>query len=1778
MVDGYDDEVPLFTGWVDSAEMQTGGRYRKIAAYDALYKHAKDNVSEWYKNLFSATEKTEYKGEWGATGKYSSDDVVLYDGAYYQYKFSPTDQFTVTDYDDSGEEVDTVYNVSDYISGKNPEEILEDAYVSNYIQELEVYNPYNYGYVSMREFRNSLFKYVGIEQGSAELLNDNVLITKTIDSNEITFSDCVQVICQANACFGHMDEYGVFQYVYIGSETVDYTGNYKASQTNYSESQISPIDSVRLYNNAGEPVAIYGAGDNYWSLPDNFLLYNLSDDVLQAAAKKLYEYVNGIVYTPTTLAAIFSLPVEIGSKMTFTSYTGEVISFYALQDTLSGVQMISQSITANGNSLRDQSVSADTAITQLESKTDAIVEKIYEKITADSGEIKTLYGDLANYKVIVAGKIQAQQGDFEILSAKQADFENATAENFNATNANIDFISGDLADYKEVVAAKIEAVSGEFDTLDTKYATVDFANVKDGSITTAMIGTGVVGTAQIADGSITDAKIVELTASKLTAGTIDAADIEVINLNAANITVGTINGQQIASGAIDMSKLSEGLSGTIVSTQEDVEKALRDAQTANNGLSDLSVDVSGFRADYDNFVGTTNDTLDSLQDQIDGAIETFTGSEVPTLNNIPASNWTTDDELKKHVGDLYIVNADGGNYAGFIYRFMWEEDTGYYWTYVPDSEVTKALKDAADAQTAANAVAADLKEKTDAINEQISSTKDDLKDVSDSLGKVTDRVTITETDIGDLKTTISEQSKEIESKADGSTVTSLSSAVSQHTQDISGLSSRVSSAESTLTSKADGKTVTAVSNRVGALESSVSEFEASLKETNQTVSNNYDSLKGNIDEVDTKFSSYSTTTEVESKIAASKESILLSVSDTYSTKTSLGELDTRVSTAELKIKDDAIVSTVRKSEAYINDLSGKVSATEIISQINQTAEAVQIDASRINLTGAVTISSMSSDVINTIKGYSTDAVNAIEIGGENLVSNSESFSINARKNASLTFEKNIIVNDWMCNNAVRAYGICGTSTVFATYYNPARSSYKVYKAGQTYTLSIYIKNNSSTNSLIIAPNTVSAGDSIRIGPGENKRAVITYPGQSGNNVQINFAVPEIGSEVDFTYWRLKIEEGNKVTDWTPAPEDVDASISTNSIANWCYNNDLTYINGGKIYAGTVTATQIAASAITTDKLAANAVTAVEINVSELSAISSNVGTITSGIIKSSNYKYTSGAYSDAGTYIGLGTGTIITPNFTVDGTGNVALSGTVIATAGTIGGCVIKDGALVVSNANIANGLDASKITTGLLSANRIASISDEDGNTVITGGKIVADSITAKSLRLDDILSNGLIASNRITAKNINITDGLSSISADIGTVTSGVIQSKNYAYSSGNFSKAGTLLDLSSGVFRSKNFGIDIDGNTYIKGAVNALTGVIGGLEIKDSALYSSKEWNEQSPSTNETAKFTSEVMLSPFSTTQTDDYDYAIKVTMSESGYRDGDPYTYTSTVGLNQYAMLYFEDNTGDFSYKSNLSSTELSITSSADLEYVSKLTAESLILQSETERTYIDSSEVRTPRLDVGAINASGEVISTSPNAFRAVCGDYGFIIRNDNYAAYFMSTNSGDPYGSWNANYSYIELGTGNWHLNRAVYLLNSISANTTAKPNTYISSEGIIAKSSTTSSRRFKVDITSDIPEELNPELLYDVSVVSFKYKKDHFTNKEDIRYQRDMIGLIAEDVYDKYPIAADYHYDDAGEVVCDGWNDQYLIPAMLKLIQDQKKEIDAVRKELQALQAATA
>lgn len=101
--------------------------------------------------------------------------------------------------------------------------------------------------------------------------------------------------------------------------------------------------------------------------------------------------------------------------------------------------------------------------------------------------------------------------------------------------------------------------------------------------------------------------------------------------------------------------------------------------------------------EVNNFISNTYTTdINNLQSQIDGQIETFFYDYEPNLQNIPASEWTTNTERKKHEGDLFYWKS-----KGYAYRFM-QDGATWKWQLVQDTDVTLALAAAEKAQDTAD--------------------------------------------------------------------------------------------------------------------------------------------------------------------------------------------------------------------------------------------------------------------------------------------------------------------------------------------------------------------------------------------------------------------------------------------------------------------------------------------------------------------------------------------------------------------------------------------------------------------------------------------------------------------------------------------------------------------------------------------------------------------------------------------------------------------------------------------------------------------------------------------------------------------------------------------------------------------------------------------------------------------------------------------------------------------------------------------------------------------
>jgi hypothetical protein len=91
--------------------------------------------------------------------------------------------------------------------------------------------------------------------------------------------------------------------------------------------------------------------------------------------------------------------------------------------------------------------------------------------------------------------------------------------------------------------------------------------------------------------------------------------------------------------------------------------------------------------------------IKDLQKQTDGAIETWFYEGVPTIDNLPAVDWTTGDLKKKHIGDLYYDQI-----TGYAYRFTkYNDDVNpYRWNRIKDNDIVSALDAANRAQITAD--------------------------------------------------------------------------------------------------------------------------------------------------------------------------------------------------------------------------------------------------------------------------------------------------------------------------------------------------------------------------------------------------------------------------------------------------------------------------------------------------------------------------------------------------------------------------------------------------------------------------------------------------------------------------------------------------------------------------------------------------------------------------------------------------------------------------------------------------------------------------------------------------------------------------------------------------------------------------------------------------------------------------------------------------------------------------------------------------------------------
>lgn len=144
----------------------------------------------------------------------------------------------------------------------------------------------------------------------------------------------------------------------------------------------------------------------------------------------------------------------------------------------------------------------------------------------------------------------------------------------------------------------------------------------------------------------------------------------------------------------------------------------------------------------------------------------------------------------------------------------------------------------------------------------------------------------------------------------------------------------------------------------------------------------------------------------------------------------------------------------------------------------------------------------------------------------------------------------------------------------------------------------------------------------------------------------------------------------------------------------------------------------------------------------------------------------------------------------------------------------------------------------------------------------------------------------------------------------------------------------------------------------------------------------------------------------------------------------------------------------------------------------------------------------------------------------------------------------------------------GDKNVNAGKIYMYRVYANSSSDGSTVrIDSDGLLHRGSS-SSMRYKEEIKLVRNDELNPEKLYDLNVWQYRYRNGYLVD-DDPKHDAVHIGLLAEDVKHHYPIALiKDEYNNA-----ENWDERYIIPPMLALIQNQHKEIETLKQEVDEL-----
>lgn len=634
-------------------------------------------------------------------------------------------------------------------------------------------------------------------------------------------------------------------------------------------------------------------------------------------------------------------------------------------------------------------------------------------------------------------------------------------------------------------------------------------------------------------------------------------ELEVITLSSiekiqAKITA---NEQKWANGGLDEAQVNAIVGEQVEPIKTDVSTVKSDVSTVQSDVADVKVDVQTVKSD----VADVKSTVAVYDDNFNQINQQLADKEYKILRQ------DTEPEGQYIVGALWI---DG---TGAIHRY-----NGTEWELISvsasdyqakmqslDAEIS-AKVDATQYTNQINQLTSDLADKVDAefVNGQLIAKADadsvyTKQEVDDSLADKADASQVyTKTEVDNaLNSKVSTTQYTTDMNGVISDIQDHESRISQTESEItqkvstSTYNQKMTALDSTIAGKADNSTVSALETRIGNAETSIEENSNSI------------SLKANASDVYTKSqvdtslagkADSSDVTALEQRVSNTESSLTVQANQIAS-KVSSTEYSQKVSDLEDSISDKADASNVYSK----TDVDGKLSTKADTSTVSALETRVSNAETSITQTNnAIALKANSSDVYT--KSQVDSSIKAIQVGGKNLVLNS-TFKNGTSQWSKVSGYFSVIDPE---SDKPNSYILKGSVTgLTSNGYTSAYSNHFSANAGDTFTFSLDFKvTDFSLYADMPYPFIAEFYDSTgnRVQYQDVSISLLGLSSLDNNKwYRVSYTITVTKSSVtsggirlcifkngEVSYREIKVEKGNKATDYTEAPEDVQGQIDT----------------------------------------------------------------------------------------------------------------------------------------------------------------------------------------------------------------------------------------------------------------------------------------------------------------------------------------------------------------------------------------------------------------------------------------------------------------------------------------------------------------------------------------------------------------------------------------------------------------------------------------------------------